>query len=198
MCRRPSALDFHPPCSYIVPIVDGARSTGSMLDIVDQKWPAASPGSAEPNLSRCLRQNAEPVNFLYMRLFLGFEKNQVAHADLCVTLFRRRWHFRRSPPRPDSVAIQRSSPLYMGGSLGFGRGAKKGQCASIQVSVSPRRKPGSIFQRPGFMDPGFRRGDTGGRSRADGDTFHAPLCACGDPVSRWTWGPSLKFDIVPC
>ena len=26
--------------------------------------------------------------------------------------------------------------------------------------VSPRRKPGSIFQRSAFMDPGFRRGDT--------------------------------------
>jgi len=40
-------LDFRSLCSYIVPIVDGARSTGSMLDIVDQKSPAASPGSAE-------------------------------------------------------------------------------------------------------------------------------------------------------
>src|SRR5882724_1137567 len=33
-------------------------------------------------------------------------------------------------------------------------------CPSEEIRVSPRRKPGSIFQRPVFMDPGFRRGDT--------------------------------------
>jgi hypothetical protein len=35
-----------------------------------------------------------------------------------------------------------------------------------QTSVSPRRKPGSIFQRPESMDPGFRRGDTHGLTQS--------------------------------
>lgn len=40
-------LDCGAVCSYNVPIVDGVRSTGSILDIVDQKSPAASTGSGE-------------------------------------------------------------------------------------------------------------------------------------------------------
>jgi hypothetical protein len=31
----------------------------------------------------------------------------------------------------------------------------------VQIRLSPRRKPGPIFQRPVFMGPGFRRGDNG-------------------------------------
>ncbi len=44
-------LDFCPPCSYIVPIVDGARSIGSMLDIVDQNQQQPPTGSAEISLA---------------------------------------------------------------------------------------------------------------------------------------------------
>jgi hypothetical protein len=51
-----------------------------MFDIVDQESLTASPGSAE--MSLVVRQGRPSVNFLYMGLFLGFEKNQVAYADL--------------------------------------------------------------------------------------------------------------------
>jgi hypothetical protein len=53
------------------------------------------------------------------------------------------------------------SPLGMGSiaqnwnrnGSGYRRGAR-------HPPVSPRRKPGPIFQRPVLMDPGFRRGDS--------------------------------------
>src|SRR5882724_11817702 len=63
------------------------------------------------------------------------------------------------PPRslrgapPDGSKGQASKSRWTWGrSFEFG-GAPKPQ-------LSPRRKPGPIFQRPACMDPGFRRGDT--------------------------------------
>jgi hypothetical protein len=47
---RGSSLTFPPECSYNVPNVDGARSIGSMLDIVDQKSPTALPRKCGTNL----------------------------------------------------------------------------------------------------------------------------------------------------
>ena len=49
-------------------------STGSLFDIVDQNLPTAfPPGSAEVSRLPAGGRRA-PVNFLYMGLFLGFEK----------------------------------------------------------------------------------------------------------------------------
>jgi len=52
------------------------RSTGSMFDIVDRKSPTAAPASAEISPVVCPTQGRARVNFLYMGLFLGFEKSR--------------------------------------------------------------------------------------------------------------------------
>ena len=67
---------------------------------------------------------------------------------------------------------------------------------SPSLRVSPRRKPGSIFQRPVCMDPGFRRGDSqdldssGTRRRSDDmrSTLHASasLRLCGSNFIAWS------------
>jgi hypothetical protein len=57
-----------------------------------------------------------------------------------LTRRRRAWFFAPGPKRSDGPHVQR-------GEISF---------------VSPRRTPGSIFQRPVIMGPGFRRGDNRG------------------------------------
>src|SRR5882724_4895674 len=64
--------------------------------------------------------------------------------------------------------------------------------------LSPRRKPGPIFQRPVFMDPDFRRGDNGEWDSTKSATSNAAslrlsVSAVDLSASRWTWGGSLGF-----
>ncbi|HZF35445.1 MAG TPA: HGGxSTG domain-containing protein [Candidatus Angelobacter sp.] len=70
-----------------------------------------------------------------------------------------------------AAAAHRRLGALLGASAG--RVHRKGHTDRIDpqemkhTSVSPRRKPGSIFQRPESMNPGFRRGDTHGLTQSE-------------------------------
>jgi hypothetical protein len=73
-----------------------------------------STGSAETVLVVACRQNAESSLTSFTWVVPRIRKNQVAYADLCVTLFRRAWHFRRSMRDRRPAAGVALAPLDMG------------------------------------------------------------------------------------
>jgi hypothetical protein len=71
---RPKPLDANTICSYNVHVDENRFSTDSILDIMDRNAYRPWLEEVPKPCSVLAKSEQNPVNFLYMGLFLGFKK----------------------------------------------------------------------------------------------------------------------------